>query len=234
MMEAPMLPFSTLVESALMRRAIIASAMGLTAITLIYSPWGQRSGAHFNPAVTLTFFRLGKLAPWDAGFYIIAQFLGGIGGITLVATVLKGSFTDPPVRYIVTVPGIGGWAIALATEFLLAFGMMSMVLWTANTQRVAHYTGLFAGILVAIYIFVAAPLSGMSMNPARSFASALSAHIWTAFWIYYFAPPLGMLSAAELYLKVTKRHPKTLCGKLCPNRETPCLCKNCCCQIDGE
>lgn len=232
LMQAPMLPFSTLIENALLRRTIIAAVMGLTAIALIYSPWGQRSGAHFNPAVTLTFFRLGKLTPWDAFFYVLAQFLGGLGGVVVVAFILKASFTDPPVRYVATTPGIGGWAIALLTEFLLALGMMSMVLWTSNTKHLAQLTGLFAGVLVTTYIIVAAPLSGMSMNPARTFASALPSHIWTAFWIYYFAPPLGMLSAAELYLNLTKRHPKTLCGKLCPNSETPCLFRNCCCEMN--
>lgn len=227
------LPVNTLMGNPLLRRTIVGVVMGLTAIALIYSPWGRRSGAHFNPAVTITFFRLGKLASWDAFFYIVAQFLGGLAGVLLVAGLFQASFTDPPVSYIVTVPGMGGWAIALLTEFLLAFGLMTMVLWSSNTKQLSLFTGLFAGILLATYIIIAAPLSGMSMNPARTFASALPAHIWTAFWIYYFAPPLGMLSAAELYLRLSKRHPKTLCGKLCPNHETPCICKDCCCEIDS-
>ena len=68
------------IADAWARRALIGLAMGATSIALIYSPWGGRSGAHFNPAVTLTFYRLGKVAPWDAAFYIGAQFLGGLMG----------------------------------------------------------------------------------------------------------------------------------------------------------
>ena len=68
--------------------------MGLTAIGIFYSPWGQRSGAHMNPAVTLTFLSLGKIAPWDAFFYIVFQFLGGIAGV-LVASFLIG----PPLQH---------------------------------------------------------------------------------------------------------------------------------------
>jgi aquaporin Z len=233
LIEAPMLPLRALIESSLLRRMMIGIAMGLTAIVIIYSPWGKRSGAHINPAVTLTFFRLGKLAPWNAFFYVVAQFLGGLGGIVLVSWVLRTIFTDPPVSYIVTVPGAGGWTIAFLAEFLLAFGMMLMILFTSNTKSIAQWTGVFAGVLVATYITLEAPISGMSINPARTFASALPAQIWTAFWIYYFAPPLGMLSAAELYLKITRRNPKTLCGKLCPNDETPCICAHCCCEMNG-
>src|SRR6266568_4155520 len=65
----------------LLRRALMGLAMGLTAISLIYSPWGQQSGAHFNPAVTLTFLRLGKIASPDAFFYMAAQLAGGVCGI---------------------------------------------------------------------------------------------------------------------------------------------------------
>ena len=59
----------------------MGAIMGLTAIGLIYSPWGQQSGAHLNPAVTLTFWRLGKVATWDALFYVLAQFAGGALGV---------------------------------------------------------------------------------------------------------------------------------------------------------
>src|SRR5438105_7321666 len=68
-------------DASMLRRALIGLAMGLTAIGIIYSPWGQRSGAHMNPAVTLTFLSLGKIAPWDALFYVTFQFLGAIAGV---------------------------------------------------------------------------------------------------------------------------------------------------------
>src|SRR6266446_5140974 len=80
--EHPSSPVHQSFESASMfRRALIGLAMGLTAIGIICSPWGQRSGAHMNPAVTLTFLALGKIAPWDALFYVVAQFAGGIAGV---------------------------------------------------------------------------------------------------------------------------------------------------------
>src|SRR3954471_2848426 len=74
----PASPIISKLPSELFRRSLTGLAMGLTAIALIYSPWGKRSGAHMNPAVTLTFFRLGKVAGWDALFYITAQFLGSV------------------------------------------------------------------------------------------------------------------------------------------------------------
>jgi aquaporin Z len=222
-------PIKHYIANPFLRRIPIGMAMGLTAVALIYSPWGKRSGAHLNPAVTLTFFRLGKLTSCDAFFYVLAQFIGGVIGVVLVAAVLGMLFTEPPVSYVVTVPGQQGIAIAFMAEFLMSFGLMFMVLLTANTNRLAKFTGLFAGLLVATYIILEAPISGMSINPARTFASALPSQIWTAFWVYYFAPTLGMLFAAEVYLRYPKRA-KIICGKLCPNSETPCICKGCCCE----
>jgi aquaporin Z len=223
-------PFLQWMPDPVIRRIPIGVGVGLVAIAIIYSPWGKRSGAHINPAVTLTFFRLGKLAAWDACFYILAQFIGGWLGVLAAAALWHRLFTEPPVHYVVTVPGTGGWLLALITEFCLALGLMLVILFSSNQPRFSQYTGFFAGCLVASYIIFTVPISGMSINPARTFASALPAQVWTSFWIYYFAPPLGMLTAAELYLNITHRNPKTLCGKLCPNRETPCPCRNCCCD----
>src|SRR3989304_987347 len=87
----------------------------------------------------------------------------------------------------------------------MSFLLMTVVLAASNTPRLARRTGLFAGVLVAAYITVEAPLSGMSLNPARTFASALPASVWTAFWVYLAAPPLGMLLAAELYARLPPR-----------------------------
>src|SRR5919197_939923 len=97
--EHPASPVRAAVPSALLRRALVGAAMGLTAITLIYSPWGQRSGAHFNPSVTLTFFRLGKVEGWDATFYVLFQFVGGMAGVLAAAAFLRDRLGDPAVNY---------------------------------------------------------------------------------------------------------------------------------------
>ena len=217
---------SSLVRQAIadpfMRRMLIGMAMGLTAICIIYSPWVKQSGAHINPSVTLTFFRLGKVKPWDAFFYIIAQFIGGLAGVLLMATVIKGAVTHPSVNYVATVPGMSGASVAFVSEFNISFILMSVILIVTNTMSIARFTGLFAGILVATYITLEAPLSGMSMNPARTFSSALPAGVWTALWVYFTAPPLGMLLAAEVYLRV-KGAKSVLCAKLHHQNDKRCI-----------
>src|SRR5215467_4160317 len=77
LLEHPASAIRQRLSSALVRRLLGGIAMGVTAVALIYSPWGKQSGAHLNPSVTLTFLRLGKVEPWDAGFYVVAQFIGG-------------------------------------------------------------------------------------------------------------------------------------------------------------
>jgi aquaporin Z len=198
--ESPHSPVRHAIASQLLRRILMGLSMGLTAIAIIYSPWGKQSGAHINPSVTVTFLRLGKVKRWDAIFYIASQFAGAALGVVLVARFLGQELADPAVRYVVTVPGEHGAWVALLAEFIIAFGMMSTVLYFSNHHRLDRYTGLFAGLLVAIYITIEAPFSGMSMNPARTFGSGLSADVWGGLWVYLTAPPLAMLTAAEFYL----------------------------------
>lgn len=181
------------------RRILIGLAMGLTAVAIIYSPWGQQSGAHLNPAVTLTFLRLGKVAPWDALFYIIAQFAGGVGGVAVVAALAGGLLTHPAVNYVVTVPGPAGAGAAFLAEAGISFVLMLVVLLVSNRPQLARFTGCFAGLCVAAFITVESPWSGMSMNPARTLASALWPRLWDSIWIYFVAPPVGMLAAAAVY-----------------------------------
>jgi Glycerol uptake facilitator and related permeases (Major Intrinsic Protein Family) len=85
----PSSPLVQVIPGDVTRRALMGLAMGLTAIANIYSPWGRRSGAHLNPAVTLTFLRLGKLKPRDAAWYIAAQFAGGLLGTAIAALLLR-------------------------------------------------------------------------------------------------------------------------------------------------
>jgi aquaporin Z len=209
-------------------RILIGMAMGLTAIGIVYSPLGQRSGAHFNPSVTLTFFRLGKVELWDAVFYSVAQFIGGVLGVVLSALLLGELVAHPSVQYTVTVPGMSGVGGAFLAEVVISFIQMSMVLRVSNTRRLARFTGVCAGIMVATYISLEAPFSGMSMNPARTFASALPAQVWTALWIYFLAPPLGMLLAAEVYLRQYGIQ-QVFCAKLHHHNDKRCIFR---CRFD--
>jgi aquaporin Z len=117
---------------------------------------------------------------------------------------------------------MNGVGIAFLAEILISFGLMAVVLTVSNTVNLARFTGVFAGVLVAIYISLEAPLSGMSMNPARTFASALPAQLWTALWLYVTAPPLGMLLAAECYLRLRGAH-SVICAKLHHQNNKRCI-----------
>src|SRR5215470_970698 len=123
-------PAAPLRGGPFLHRALMGVAMALTACGLIYSPWGKRSGAHFNPAVTLTFFRLGKVAAWDAVFYVVAH----------------GPVADPSVHYVVTVPGTFGVAVAFIAETAIAFVLMAVVLLVSNTASLARFSGVCAGM----------------------------------------------------------------------------------------
>ena len=208
-------------DRAFLRRAFSGLAMGLTAICIVYSPWGQRSGAHMNPALTLAFLRLRKIQPHDAFFYITAQIFGGICGILFARTFFNRIVIHQTVNHAVTVPGDAGVSAAFIAEFVLAFIMMLMVLAITNTPPLARFTGLFAGTLVFLFITFESPLSGMSINPARTFGSALPSGVWTSIWIYFTAPILGMFAATEAFLFL-KRKPDA-CPKYFHGNRQRCI-----------
>jgi aquaporin Z len=221
-LEHPASPIHQAVPDSLLRRLLMGLAMGLTAICIIYSPWGKQSGAHINPSTTLTFFRLGKVARWDAIFYVLFQLIGGVVGAWLASRALSTWVSHPSVNYVITAPGRAGIAAAFVAEIAIAFILMSVILHVSNNSRIHKFTGLCAGVLVAIYITVEAPISGMSMNPARSFASAVPAQHWSALWIYFTAPLIGMFSAAEVYVRTRGAH-GVRCAKLHHENHTRCI-----------
>jgi aquaporin Z len=173
--------------------------------------------------VTFTFWRLGKIESWDAAFYVLAQFAGGALGV-LAAAALCGPMLieHSAVNYAVTQPGEPGVWIAFGAEAAISFMLFLTVLVVSNRRDLNRYTGLFAGALVALYITFEAPLSGMSMNPARTVASALPAASWQNVWLYFVAPPLGMLLAAETYL-LWKGQGSVLCCKLHHENDSRCI-----------
>jgi aquaporin Z len=213
LLQHPASPVRHLLVGDLSRRALMGLAIGATVIAIILTPWGKQSGGHFNPAITIAFYRLGKMGLWDALFYATAQFSGAIGGVAIARYALRGAPGNDAVRYAITVPGVHGRAIALAAELAISFLLMITVLFVSNREPLARYTAYFVGALYAMFITFETPLSGMSMNPARSFGSAFHADYWRALWIYFTAPTLGTLAAAQVFLRA-RRGVGPYCAKL--------------------
>jgi aquaporin Z len=204
------------------RRMLEGLVIAGTAVTLVYSPWGLRSGAHYNPAVTITFFALGRVKLVDAAFYVLFQSMGAVVGILVAGLLIGTLLTDPPTTWIVTQPGSYGILVALASELAIACLTMGTILTTGGRPFLARFTGVFAGVLIFLYVSFEAPLSGFSMNPARSFGSAVVSGYWAAFWIYVFAPPAGMLAAAGTYRLLSVR-PEATCAKIVRNGAQRCI-----------
>jgi aquaporin Z len=201
--QSPLLPY---LPGIVGKNILMGLLMGGTALYIFYSPLTAPSGSHINPAVTLTFWRLDRMCSYDALFFILFQFAGGIIAVLLMQRAMGPLLTHPPVNSAVTVPGSFGITWAFVVEFLIAFITMSMVLFTSERKRLKKYTRIFSACLVCLWVIFAGPVSGFGMNPARSFASAWPAHTWTAFWIYVTSPVAGMMAAAELHLFIQKRN----------------------------
>jgi aquaporin Z len=219
LLEHPASPLRHALPDALMRRILMGAGMGLVAATVIYSPWGRRSGAHLNPAVTLAFLHLGKIRGADAVAYVVAQFLGALAGMLVARALIGPALGHPSVGFVATLPGRwGSWA-AFGAELAISFVMMTVVLTAARSTRWMPLGGAVASGLVAAYIALEAPLSGMSMNPARTLGSALPARQWSSLWVYFIAPPVGMLLAAELHLR---RRLTIRCPRVSPHAAGGC------------
>ncbi len=167
-LEAKISPLHAAIQNNFLRILIMGVAMGATALFIFYSPYTAPSGSHINPAVTITFLRLGKMNKSDSLFYIIFQLLGGTLAVYAMAVLMGETLTASPVNYAVTVPGKFGTKAAAFIEFIIAFIMMLMILFTSADERFKKYTRIFSGCMVCIFVIVAAPISGFGMNPAMN------------------------------------------------------------------
>lgn len=143
---------------------------------------------------------LGKVAKWDATFYIAGQFVGGALGATAASLVLSPWVAHASVNYVITAPGDAGTLVAFGAEVVITFILMTVILHVSNNPKLHKLTGLCAGALVATYITVEAPISGMSMNPACAVASAIAGNIGRPSG-FTSQRRCGMLSAAEVYMR---------------------------------
>ncbi len=177
---------------------------GGTLVTL--SPLGQRSGAHLNPSVSLAFYLLHRMHRHDLLGYVVAQFLGAGCGATLATLIDPLALTA--IHFDQTMPGAGVtiWQ-ALITEFLATSLLIAVILLCVSSRRTARLTPFAVWLLIAALVWQTAPISGTSLNPARSFGSALLAWLWSDQWIYFTAPPLaGVLVALGYRWTIGSHH----------------------------
>lgn len=205
-----------------LRMVLMGLAMGATLVAIVLSPLGQRSGAHLNPIFTTVYLVLGKIAPADALFYIAAQFAGGLAGVVIAKYLLGETLAHTAVNYAATLPGPQGPLVALIAEISISFLMMSAVLRVSNSKRWSRWTPLVAGLLVAAFITFESPLSGMSMNPARTLASAIPAR--EPFWplVYLLGPALGMSLAATVFV-IERGASGVFCAKFHHHNSQRCI-----------
>lgn len=202
--------------NAIWRRVPLGILMGAY-IAGVINLFGEKSGAHINPATTWAFFRLGKINFADACFYTLAQFAGAAAAASVLKFALGSLFAHPSVDFGITKPKPPhGSMSAFAAEFIISFALMFVVLTVVSSRRLEKYAALVSGVLITLYIVFEMPFSGMSLNPARSFAASLAANKWEHLWIYFVAPPLAMLLAAEIYERIKTVFP-SIFDKELPN-----------------
>jgi len=212
-----------------LRRLITGVVFAGTGATVIYSSLGRRSGGHFNPAMTLAFRRLGKIDTPGTLAYGAAQ-LAGAGVAALTVRLAWGRWATS-VHVGATLPGHGGVLVSLVAETGLTFVLATLVLHCIDRPRWMPYTAALAATFLAFLITVEAPVSGSSLNPARSFGPALASGAWSDYWIYAVAPPLGALLAAVVYRRVRG---SIRCAKLFHTDEYPCPFFDCQYTPPGE
>jgi aquaporin Z len=218
----PNSPIQAYLQSNTVRRMLMGLAVGATITAIVVSPWGKQSGAHVNPAVTLAFYRLNKMAVSDALFYASAQLLGSVTGVALASLLLQGAPSQAAVRYGATVPGTYGDGVAFVAELAVSFTLMSAILFASNHRILAPYTHYIGAAMIGVYIAFESPLSGTSANPARTFGPAVYANYWNTLWIYFSAPPIGMLAATEVFL-IVRQGKTSYCAKLHHHNDKRCI-----------
>lgn len=190
-------PVVQLIPAAGERRLLTGFFFGTTGALIALSPLGRESGAHINPVVTLAFWLMGKLRSDHVAGYVLAQLAGAtMGALPLLTWGRMGR----SVAFGATLPGAayGTWLAFLgetATTFLLIIGLFIFL----RHRQLRPFTPALFPFLYAIMVFIEAPVSGTSTNPARSLGPALISGDWQGWWIYWAGPTLGMLLAVAVF-----------------------------------
>jgi aquaporin Z len=207
------LPMAQWIPNHSLRLLVTGLCFAGTGSLVALSPLGRLSGGHINPSVSLAFWLHGKMHFRDFLGYVFAQMLGGLVGAAMLAGVWKKYAHS--VQNGMTAPGVG-WPLwqVFGWEVLLTGAMVFLIFFFVSSKRLMRWTPLMNWIVVATMVWLEAPISGTSLNPARSFGPALVTGIWKDQWIYAVAPPLGAIIGLILFDLLTPENRQVLTGKL--------------------
>jgi len=181
----------------------VALTFGFVIVALIYS-FAHVSGAHFNPAVTIAFYSMGEFDRQCVLPYISAQILGGIAASATLFLLLQEDFNQlSEVSYLGATLPHGSVAQSFGFEFLLAFILMLVISASAvHGKAIKDFAGIAIGFTVGLEAMFAGPITGASMNPARSIGPAIVSGHFEHLWLYIVATILGALLAALIFVKL--------------------------------
>lgn len=186
-------PMPRLVPSDGLRRLITGFLFGTVGGSIAVSPVGKVSGAHINPAVTFGFRLMGKLDTRVALGYVVAQLAGAvIGAVPLLAW----GATGRSVAFGATLPGAGyGTRTVVLGEAITTFALIAGLCVFLGIRELRRFTPALMPFLYAVMVFVEAPISGTSTNPARTLGPAVISGQWQGWWIYWLGPAIGTVAA---------------------------------------
>ena len=182
-------PVPAMIPSAGLRRIITGFLFGSTGMLITFSPVGKWSGAHINPAVTLSFWLKGKIKTYVALGYVISQILGGIAG---AAALLAWGKLGEGIFYGSTFPGKEGVLAAVIGESITTFLLITGLFFFLGHKKLRPYTPALFPFLYAVMVYFEAPISGTSTNPARSLGPSLVSGMWMGWWVYWIGPFAGV------------------------------------------
>jgi MIP family channel proteins len=180
----------------------VALTFGLIIMAMVYAT-GHLSGAHINPAVTVAFTLTRHFPARDATAYVVAQLAGAVAAALLLLAV----WPDKPGELGATVPSIGAGSAFVYETFLTAILMFVIMAVATDTRAVGAAAAIAIGATVGLDALFGGPVTGASMNPARSFGPALASGVWTDFWVYIAGPLAGAGLGALAYQLVRGEHP---------------------------
>jgi aquaporin Z len=180
-----------------LRRLLTGFGFGVVGALIAVSPIGRVSGAHINPVVTLAFWLKGVLRGWLALGYIVAQLAGAIvGALPLLLWGRMGA----SIRFGATAPGAGcSPAAALVGELVTTAALVLGLFLFVGHRRLRPFTPLLFPFLYAVMVYLEAPVSGTSTNPARSLGPAVVANVWLGWWVYWVGPVMGAVLAVAAH-----------------------------------